>query len=119
MDAPRVRHDRARQTCRTTRLKREALSLETPDGKTIPLASINEYREGNTARAAEPGEGPARLDQLLSAKCEPGLPLGFFSDLDSRAMAVDEVELSDQRACLGRLYFQVPGASRMASTGST
>ena len=29
------------------RLTREALSLETPDGKTIPLATVSEHREGN------------------------------------------------------------------------
>ena len=30
------------------RLKREALSVETPDGKTIPLPSVEEHRNGNT-----------------------------------------------------------------------
>ena len=31
------------------RMKREMISLETPDGKTIPLPSISEKREGNTS----------------------------------------------------------------------
>ena len=35
--------------------------------------------------------------------------IGFFAELDSRALAWDKVELNDQRACLGRLYFHVPG----------
>ena len=35
--------------------------------------------------------------------------LGFFSDIEDRAMAWDEVELSNNRACVGRLYFQIPG----------
>ena len=35
--------------------------------------------------------------------------IGFFSDTDSRAMAWDQVELSNTRACLGRLYFKIPG----------
>ena len=35
--------------------------------------------------------------------------IGFFSDLDSGAMPYDQVDLSDTRACLGRLYFRVPG----------
>src|SRR6186713_398794 len=30
------------------RLTRDAISLETPDGKTIPLPSISEHRAGNT-----------------------------------------------------------------------
>ena len=54
------------------KLTRDALSMETPDGKTLPLPSVTEHRAGNTARGAEPGEGPARLDQLLSAEGEPG-----------------------------------------------
>ena len=33
----------------------------------------------------------------------------FFPDLDARAIPFDEVELSNSRACLGRLYFQIPG----------
>jgi len=33
----------------------------------------------------------------------------FFPDLTSRAMPRDDIELSSQRACLGRLYFRVPG----------
>jgi hypothetical protein len=33
----------------------------------------------------------------------------FFTNVDSRAMAWDKVEMSDQRACVGRLYFPVPG----------
>ena len=35
-------------------LRRDALSLETPDGKTLPLPSIVEHREGDTPRAADP-----------------------------------------------------------------
>ena len=31
------------------RMTRDALSLETPDGKTLPLPSISEQREGNTS----------------------------------------------------------------------
>jgi hypothetical protein len=35
--------------------------------------------------------------------------IGFFSQMDSRAMAWDQVDLSDNRACLGRVYFEIPG----------
>ena len=35
--------------------------------------------------------------------------IGFFSDLESPAMPFDEVEVSPTRACMGRLYFHVPG----------
>jgi len=66
------------------RLKREAVSLDTPDG-TLPLPTIEEY-------------GANRL--------------GFFSDLGSRALPWDETEVTNSRACLGQLYFHVPGGTK-------
>jgi hypothetical protein len=38
--------------------------------------------------------------------------LGFFSDLDSRAMPWDQAEVINSRACLGQLYFHVPGGTK-------
>ena len=35
--------------------------------------------------------------------------IGFFSELESRTMAYDEVELSYTRGCVGRIFFKVPG----------
>ena len=64
------------------RLKRDALSLETPDGKTIPPADDQRAPGGEHHRAAEPGEGPARLDQLLSAECDPGVRAHLLPRLD-------------------------------------
>jgi hypothetical protein len=91
------------------RLKREAVSLETPDGKTIPLATITEHREGDT-RALQAREKVQRDSiNYFPPKASQACRLGFFADLDSRAMPWDEVELSNTRACLGRLFFKVPG----------
>ena len=50
------------------RLTRDALSLETPDGKTLPLPSIIEQREGNPRAIHAAGERPARFHQLLSVE---------------------------------------------------
>ena len=35
--------------------------------------------------------------------------IGFFAQPGSPAMSWDEVELSNRRGCLGRLFFKVPG----------
>ena len=90
-------------------LKREALSLETPDGRTLPLPSVSEHRAGNTsaiqARTRVQRDSINYFPPMASRACR----IGFFSDLDQRAMAYDEVELSNTRACLGRLYFHMPG----------
>ena len=90
-------------------LTREALSLETPDGKTHPLPTVQEHRAGDT-RALQNRERVQR-DSINYFPPQASRPcrLGFFAELDSRALPFDEVELSNTRACVGRLYFRVPG----------
>jgi len=91
------------------KLKRDAISLTTADGATIPLPTVSEYRDVDL-RALEQRSKVSRdsinyFPPMASQACR----IGFFSDVDSRAMAWDEVEVSYTRACLGRLYFRVPG----------
>src|SRR6476620_2052623 len=90
-------------------LKRDALSLDTPDCKTLPLPSITDHRAANTsalqAREKVQRDSINYFPPSASRPCR----IGFFSDLDSPPMAYDEVTLSSQRACLGRLYFHMPG----------
>jgi hypothetical protein len=90
-------------------LKREALSLETPDGKTLPLPSVTEHREANTTaiqnRTRVQRDSINYFPPMASRPCR----IGFFSDLDQRAMPYDQVAVSNTRACLGRLYFHIPG----------
>jgi hypothetical protein len=90
-------------------LKRDAISLETPDGKTIPMASMEEFRKGDT-RALESREKVQRDSiNYFPPSASRACRIGFFSQMDSRAMAWDQVDLSDTRACLGRVYFEIPG----------
>ena len=90
-------------------MKRDALSLETPDGKSIPLPGVDEYRKAN------PGALQARLkaqsDSINYFPPNARIPcrIGFFSDLDSGAVAWDQVAMTDQQACTGLIYFPVPG----------
>jgi hypothetical protein len=90
-------------------LTRAALSLETPDGKTIPLPTISEFREDDVramiARTKVQHDSINYFPPSASRACA----MTFFPDLTSRALPRDEVELSNTRACLGRLFFPVPG----------
>ncbi|MFO7692996.1 MAG: hypothetical protein R6V57_07935 [Vicinamibacterales bacterium] len=90
-------------------LMRDALSLTTPDGQTIPLPSLEEFRKGDL-RALQNRERVQRdsINYFPTAASRP-CSVQFFTNVDSRAMAWDKVQLSTTRACLGRLYFQVPG----------
>jgi len=90
-------------------MKREALSLELPDGQTLPLPTVEEHRSGNTqaiqARARVQRDSINYFPVMASQPCR----IGFFSDLDQRAMPYDQVSITNRRACLGRLYFKIPG----------
>ena len=90
-------------------LKRDGLSLSTPDGKTIPLPSNLDFRgaglQGLEMRAKMVTDSINYFPPSASRACR----IGFFANLDDRAKPYDQVELSPQRACLGRIYFKVPG----------
>jgi len=90
-------------------MKREALSLETPDGKTIPLPTIEEYRKADVRgllnREKVIRDSINYFPPMASQPCR----IGFFSELEDRALPWDQVELNNRRACLGRLFFKVPG----------
>jgi hypothetical protein len=90
-------------------LRRDALSLTTPDGQTLPLPSIDAHRKANTQalqnRARVQRDSINYFPPMASKACA----VVFFPDLTSRALPRDEIELSDTRACVGRLFFHVPG----------
>ena len=97
-----------REGVKDYKLTRDKVSLETPDGKTIPMASIEEFRKGDT-RALESREKVQRDSiNYFPPSAYHACRIGFFSQLEQRAMSWDEVELSQERACLGRIYFEIP-----------
>jgi hypothetical protein len=94
------------------RLTRAALSLDTPDGKTIPLPTIVEQREGNpSAINAIQQRAKVQRDSInyFPTSAYRACAILFFPDLGARALPFDVVDVSNDRACLGRLYFKIPG----------
>jgi hypothetical protein len=91
------------------RLKREDISLETPDGKTIPLPSAVEQREGNPRAIIQRAKVQRDSINYFPTSAYRACGILFFPDLGSRALPYDVVDLSDDRACVGRLFFRVPG----------
>jgi hypothetical protein len=94
-------------------LKRDAVSLDTPDGP-LPLPSIQEYRENESK--VQPLQNRMKVQRDSINYFPPWVHgvnrLGFFSDLGSRAMPWDQVEVTNSRACTGQLYFHVPGGTK-------
>ena len=92
------------------KLTPDALTLSTPDGQTIPLPSVEEFRGANEIRALQNRERVQRDSiNYFPPSARQACSVQFFTQTESRAMSWGQVELSNTRACLGRLYFKVPG----------
>jgi hypothetical protein len=90
-------------------LKREAVSLDTPDGKTLPLATTPEYRQANLMALKSRERVQRDSINYFPPNAYQPCSIQFFTDLNQRAMSWDQVELTNHRACVGRFYFKVPG----------
>ena len=95
------------------KMTREALSLDTPDGRTIPLASNTDFLKVDLRAMQNRANVMRDSINYFPPGATQACRIGFFADLESRARAFDEVELHWQRACLGRIYFQVPGGIKL------
>lgn len=91
------------------KLKRDAISVSTPDGKTIPMMTVEEYRKADVraieSRARVQRDSINYFPPMATQACR----IGFFAEPNSPAMAWDEVAVSNRRACVGRLFFTIPG----------
>jgi hypothetical protein len=90
-------------------LTRDALSLTTPDGKTIPLATNQAVQAANLSSLQMRERVQRDSINYFPNNAHQACRVGFFAEVDQRAFAWDKVEMNDSRACLGRLYFEIPG----------
>jgi len=102
-----------RQGVKDYTLTRDAFSLQTPDGKSIPLATQADYMKANL-RALDQRAKIAK-DSINYFPAGPNRPcaIRFYADLSGPGLAYDKVELSPERDCVGRLYFNVPGGIKV------
>lgn len=95
----------------TYRLKREHMTLTLPDESTLPLPSIAEYRENESKVQAAQQRWKVQKESIdyFPPWVHGVNRLGFFADMGQRGMPWDEADVDKDRACLGQLYFHVPG----------
>ena len=95
------------------KLKRDAISVTTPDNQTIPIMTVEEYRKADVraieSRARVQRDSINYFPPMASQACR----IGFFAEPNSPAMAWDEVAVSNRRACVGRLFFTIPGGIKI------
>ena len=91
-------------------LKREGLTVLTPSGVTIPLATQKAFAKANL-RALDARANLVRDSiNYFPVGARQGAFMNFFSDLsgDFRTIAYDQVSLNYQVATVGRIYFHIP-----------
>ena len=90
---------------------RDGFSLQMPDDSTVGLATQKAYNEANLraldARANMVRDSINYFPTMANRPCR----IGFFADASSdvRTLTYDQVTLSRMSACVGRIYFQIPG----------
>lgn len=89
-------------------MTRDALTLETPDGQTIPMATIEEYRKAPLGALQKRAQVQSDAIDYFPPQATWACRIGFFSDVEDRARAWSQVGLASQSACMGRIFFNVP-----------
>ena len=91
------------------KITRNDISLEIPDGKTIPLASNQDYNAANLMALERRNEVMRDSINYFPPMATQACRIGFFAELGKPGMAWDEFEVASNRACTGRLFFKIPG----------
>lgn len=90
-------------------LPRDAFSLQTPDGKTLPLPTQQEYMKADVRALNMRAQKFNDSINYFPAGQNRPCAIQFFTNLGGPGLTRDTVDLSTLRDCLGRLYFNVPG----------
>ncbi len=90
-------------------MPRDAFSLQTPDGKTIPLPTQQEYAKADVRALNMRAQKFNDSINYFPAGANRPCPIQFFANLTGPGLSRDTIELGNDRDCLGRLYFNVPG----------
>lgn len=101
-----------RAPTKAQKLTRSSFSLLLPDGSTIGLATQKEFAEaGHLPALNQRGNMVRDSINYFPVQADKPCVIGFFSDPTTRVRAIsfDEVDVSSNRACMGRLFFKVPG----------
>jgi len=98
--------------------KRDNLSVKTPDGSTIGLATQKDFAEAGYLRGLN-NRAKVQRDPInyFPGEANHACAMHFFSNPSnpgpSGRLSYDQVELSPDRGCLGRLFFHVPGGIKV------
>jgi hypothetical protein len=105
-----------RSNSKDVTIKREHLSIKTPDGTVIPLATQSDYAKAGYLRALNTRANVIRDSiNYFPVDVTRGCSIGFFANVGGggRQLSFDQVDLSTSRGCVGRIFFHVPGGIKV------
>jgi hypothetical protein len=89
-------------------LKRQNITLKLPNGSTVPLATREQFNQaGGCTNLVQRDNMISDSINYFPPEASQPCAIRFFGP--PGALSYDQVDLSDERACLGRLYFKIPG----------
>ncbi|MGB5388574.1 MAG: hypothetical protein WBP10_00185 [Thermoanaerobaculia bacterium] len=107
------------QGAQPQKITRDDVKLVTPDHQVIDLPTQEEYNKVRGSLAALEERANMMGDSINYFPPGANNPcrIGFFATTTGRqtALAYDEVELDSTRACVGRLFFHVPGGIQLGN----
>jgi hypothetical protein len=89
-------------------LKRENLTLKLPNGSSVPLATREQFNQAGGCKNLVMHDNMIN-DSINYFPSEASQPCAMRFFGPPGALSYDQVDLSYERACLGRLYFKIPG----------
>ncbi|MGB5160089.1 MAG: hypothetical protein WBQ27_03085 [Thermoanaerobaculia bacterium] len=107
------------QGAQPQKITRDDVKLVTPDHQVIDLPTQEEYNKVRGSLAALEERANMMGDSINYFPPGANNPcrIGFFATTTGRqtALAYDEVELDSTRACVGTLFFHVPGGIQLGN----
>jgi len=90
------------------KLTRSAITLDTPDAKGVAMPTNEEYRAVDMR--SQEARAKVVIDSInyFPPEARQACAMSFFAP-NGGGRAYDDVELNSNRACLGAIYFKVPG----------
>ena len=102
-----------REGVKPQKLQRTAISLSTPDGGKVPLPTQAEFSQADLRSIDQQAKVVNDAIDYFPPSVRGANRLGFFSEIGSGTSSFNEVEVSDNRGSVGRLYFKIPGGLKL------
>jgi hypothetical protein len=90
-------------------VRRPNFTLKTPDGKVIPLPTQAEFMKVDLRALVQRANMYSDSINYFPTGTNYPCSMRFFAQLGSPGIALDQFDLSSNRACVGRLFFPVAG----------